>query len=134
MKSCLFDTTWRHAFAYNIHACALALFHSYDAPPLSLDLVILPLGSQTFLWMDYHRYNNIPIKNSHVGTIINRLWRHAWKDISQITRIVYKIAVVCAPCVETGACVGPFFCLSGKKCTFHSRETYNRTYIRQISC
>jgi len=35
-------------------------------------------------------YNNIPIKNSHVGSILNRLWSHGPKDISQITNIVWK--------------------------------------------
>ena len=35
-------------------------------------------------------YDNIPIKNSHVGSILNRLWSHGRKDISQITHIVWK--------------------------------------------
>ena len=80
--------------------------------------------------MDYHRYNNIPTKNSHVGSIMNWLWRHGRKDISQITQIVWKSQWFVRVCLAMKKCDS----LQG--CT-HTTDIFEDVFIEsftQVSC
>ena len=80
--------------------------------------------------MDYYRYNNIPIKNSHVGSIMNWLWRHGRKDISQITQIVWKSQWFVRVCLA----MKKFDSLHG--CT-HMTDIFEDVFIEsftQVSC